>query len=304
MLAPPVALHSPAPVPLAACWLMLRETLLVPGLADRAVKEAVAAAVSLANSCPYCVAVHATAVGALLRDRAAAEITADRIAAIPDPRVRGVAEWARASGLRDHALTGGTPFPAEQAPELIGVAVTFQYLNRMVSVFLGESPLPPAVPAAAGRALMKILGAIMMSAGPAGAAAGLLPAAEPPGDLAWAIPSPRIAAVFASVAAAIDRVGADTVPAQVRELVLGELAGWDGHPRGPSQSWARTAASGLAAADRPAGRLALLTAFSAYQVTESDIADFRRVSPEDEALVGLTSWASCAAARQLGTWLK
>src|ERR1700722_2652698 len=56
MLAPPVALHSPAPGPLAASWVMLRETLAVQGQADRAAKEMVAAAVSVENACPYCVA--------------------------------------------------------------------------------------------------------------------------------------------------------------------------------------------------------------------------------------------------------
>src|SRR4051794_40035248 len=59
MLAPPVALHSPAPGPLAACWMMLRESLLADGQVQRGAKEAVAAAVSVANSCPYCVTVHA-----------------------------------------------------------------------------------------------------------------------------------------------------------------------------------------------------------------------------------------------------
>jgi AhpD family alkylhydroperoxidase len=304
MLAPPVALHSPAPGSLAACWLMLRETLIVPGLADRAAKEAVAAAVSLGNSCPYCVAVHVAAVRTMAGERASEQIAADRIAAIPDPRLRGIAAWARLSGLRDHALARSAPFPAEQAPELAGVAVTFHYLNRMVSVFLGDSPLPSAVPTAVRRPLLNMLGRIMASAGPAGAAADLLPVAEPPGDLSGTDRSPRITSVFAKASAAMDRVGGDTVPPQVRELVLSELAGWDGHPRGPSRSWALTAASRLAEADRPAGRLALLTAFSAYQVTASDVEDFRSGQPADEALVGLTAWASFAAARHLGTWLR
>jgi len=206
MLAPPVALHSPAPGPLAACWLMLRETLLVPGLADRAAKEAVATAVSLGNSCPYCVAVHAAAVHAVLRTPVA-EIEADCISAIPDPRLRDIAQWARLSGLRDHALARTAPFPAEQAPELIGVAVTFHYLNRMVSVFLGDSPLPPVVPTAVRRTLMNFLGRLMVSAGPADTAADLLPVAEPPGDLPWANGSPRIIAAFARASAAIDRAG-------------------------------------------------------------------------------------------------
>src|SRR5258708_30616917 len=58
MLAPPVALHSPAAGPLAACWVMLRETLVARGVADRAAKEAVAAPVSLRNPRPHLVPLH------------------------------------------------------------------------------------------------------------------------------------------------------------------------------------------------------------------------------------------------------
>lgn len=39
MLAPPVALHSPAPEVLAASWVMMREILIVPGTVDRTTKR-------------------------------------------------------------------------------------------------------------------------------------------------------------------------------------------------------------------------------------------------------------------------
>ena len=43
---------------------------------------------------------------------------------------------------------------------MAGVALTFHYLNRMVNVFLDDSPLPSGVPAPARRALMRMLGRI------------------------------------------------------------------------------------------------------------------------------------------------
>src|SRR5262249_35729405 len=65
MLAPPTALHSASPPMLAASWMILRETLLAQGNAERASKEAVATGVSLANSCPYCADVHGMTLSAL-----------------------------------------------------------------------------------------------------------------------------------------------------------------------------------------------------------------------------------------------
>ncbi len=307
MLAPPIALHSPAPQTLAACWLMLRETLLVPGLASRAAKEATAAAVSLSNTCPYCVAVHAAVLGGVARGPAAAAIASGRIESVTDPGLRDIATWARSSGQRGVSAIHGAPFPAGQIPELAGVAVTFQYLNRMVNIFLGESPLPPGTPAGLSGGLMRLLGKIMLWAGArspvAGESLGLLPEAPLPGDLSWAAGNPGVAGAFARAAAAIEAAGARAVPQPVRELVRGELAVWNGLPPGLSRGWAGDAVLTLDPQHRPAGRLALLTALASYQVSESDIAEFRQDSPGDQALVELTSWASLAAARRVGAWL-
>ena len=307
MLAPPVALHSPAAGPLAACWVMLRETLVAQGLADRAAKETVAAAVSLGNACPYCVAVHNAVLGGLASGREATVIASDRIGSIADPALRDLAAWARLSGQRDATVRGAAPFAAEQLPELAGVAVTFQYLNRMVTVFLAESPLPAGLPAGMAGGLMRVLGRILrpaaLSAPEPGASLALLPEAPIPGDLGWAAGRPFIADAFARAIAAIEAAGVHAAPESVRELVLGELAGWSGQPRGPSRSWADEAVCRLGFADRPAGRLALLTAFAPYQIGPADIDEFRRGQGTDEALVELTSWASLAAARRVGAWL-
>src|SRR5262245_37516093 len=65
VLAPPVALHAASPDVLAATWVLLRETLIVPGTAPRAAKEAVATAVSMGNACPYCATIHNHSLGVL-----------------------------------------------------------------------------------------------------------------------------------------------------------------------------------------------------------------------------------------------
>ncbi|MGC1212043.1 MAG: carboxymuconolactone decarboxylase family protein, partial [Micromonospora sp.] len=188
MLAPPMSLHAPAPGTLAAAWLMLRETLLADGAAHRAVKEAVATAVSRANACPYCVDVHSATLHGLARRRDAAAIAEDRIEDIADPGVRGVARWARTSGNRLEVGRGGLPFVPELAPELLGVAVTFHYLNRMVNVFLTDSPFPPGLPDALRGTVTRVFGALLRpTAGTRrapGRALDLLPDAPLPADLA------------------------------------------------------------------------------------------------------------------------
>jgi AhpD family alkylhydroperoxidase len=306
VLAPPLALHAPAPDLLAGVWLMLRETLVVDGLAARPVKEAVAAAVSLGNACPYCVNVHSAALASLHPGRDAAAIAGGDLDAVADPQLRAVARWARASGDRQEAGRP-VPFPVEHAPEVVGVAVLLHYLNRMVNVLLREAPMPPGAPAFALGPVKWVLGAAMRRAGSTPAIPGtsldLLPGAALPADLAWAAGNPNIAAAFARASAAVDLAGARSVPPAVREMVGAELARWDGQPRGISRGWLDAVVTDLATDDRAAGRLALLMAFAAYQVDQPTIDEYRAGHPRDRQLVELAAWASLAAARRIGGWV-
>jgi AhpD family alkylhydroperoxidase len=307
VLAPPMALHSPAPQVLAASWLMLRETLIVTGQVDRAAKEAVATAVSLRNTCPFCVTMHSSTLSGLAGWTGLTARANHTAGSVTDPRVRAAHAWAVDSGTEEGALRHEPTCPADQAPELIGTAVMLQYLNRMVNVFLGEAPLPPGVPKIMLRPVMRVLGGVIRPAAhgphPPGSSLDLLPPAPLPGDLSWAAHRPAVAGAFARGCAAIDAAGARSVPAVVRETVMTELAGWHGEPRGPSRAWVEEIVSGLPVAHRAAGRLALLTALASYQVDQSVIDRFRLESPDDATLVELTSWASLAAARRAGGWI-
>ncbi|MGH3756338.1 carboxymuconolactone decarboxylase family protein [Actinophytocola sp.] len=290
MLAPPVALHSAAPRTLAASWMVLRETLLAHGVADRASKEAVATGVSMANSCPYCEDVHSMTLDGI----------ADA-AGRSDPDA--IIGWARASAT----ATVPPPFPPEPASELIGVAVAFHYYNRMVNVFLRESPFPAHVPESAKPRARRVLGGVLRpsaSGGPRpGASLNLLPAAPLPDDLCWARPNAVVADAFARAYAATEAAGARSVPRSVRDLVRDRLSTWEGQAPGISRSWVHEAVAELAAADRPAGSLALAIALASYQVDEGLVDAFRRTAPGDDTLVELAAWASMTAARRVSTWL-
>ncbi|HEY7596952.1 MAG TPA: carboxymuconolactone decarboxylase family protein [Actinophytocola sp.] len=288
MLAPPTALHSASPGTLAASWTILRETLLAQGVADRAAKEAVATGVSAANSCPYCADVHGMT-----------------LAAIPDAAdPSALTSWARESATA--AGASSPPGPAEQSPELIGVAVAFHYYNRVVNVFLRDSPFPTHVPESAKPKARKVLGGVLRRsvAGPRpGDSLDLLPPAPVPADLAWAAPNPAVATAFARAYAAVDAAGIRSVPARVRDLVHGRLSVWDGRPPGLSRSWVDEPVATLPAADQAAGRLALVVALASYQVDDGMVDEVKRAGADDATLVELAAWASLAAARRVGTWL-
>jgi AhpD family alkylhydroperoxidase len=283
MLAPPVALHSASPEVLAAAWAVLRETLLADGVASRADKEAVATGVSLSNSCPYCADVHGMTLAAIG-------------SAATSSSLEG---WARSA-------VGAPPCSVESAPELIGVAVAFQYYNRMVNVFLRESPFPAHVPESAKPRARRVLGGVLRP-GDAGALPGsslaLLPSVPLVDELAWARGNPVVADAFARSYTAVEAAGRRSVPDGVRALVLRRLSAWDGAAPGISRGWVSDAVSGLPVDEQAAGRLALVIALASYQVDEELVSGFRVGAGGDDTLVEFAAWVSMAAARRVSAWI-
>jgi AhpD family alkylhydroperoxidase len=306
-LVPPFALHLPEPDVLAACWAMFRESTCGPRV-DRATKEAVAAAVSAINACPYCVDAHTAMLHALGDRAAAAAIASGKFDRIADPTLRAVVAWARASRQPDAPILLHRPFPDEHAPELIGVAVTFHYINRMVNIFAAASPFPLAssrIKPIARRLAAPLLRGVLPRTVRPGASLDLLPAAALPDGFPWAQGDPVIADAFGRAAAAFDAAGRRALPEPVRHLAASRLGTWRGEDPGLSRGWVEAAVETLETPQRPLGRLALLAAFAPYQVDAALVHDARtQPGPDgDEALVAAAAWASFAAARRIGSWL-
>ncbi|MCX4768707.1 Biotin/lipoate A/B protein ligase family protein [Streptomyces sp. ADI92-24] len=114
--------------------------------------EVVAAGVSLANRCPFCVDAHTVLLHATGDHRLAETIA--RGGQPEDPARRQLLYWGK-------DMSTAQPFPSADAPEIIGTALSFHFINRIVSALLTESMLPcglqklRAVRSAAGRRLAR-----------------------------------------------------------------------------------------------------------------------------------------------------
>jgi AhpD family alkylhydroperoxidase len=267
VLAPPIALHACAPQTLAAAWVLLRESLVVPGTVSRVDKEAVAAAVSRQNACPYCVTIHGSVMTRL--------------------------------GAR-----GPVPPPAGGDPEVTAMVLVMHYLNRMVNVFLRDVPLPPGVPDMALKPVMRVLGTDLLAAAQrrhaAGASVDLLPGAALPEDLSWAARSGSLAPALARACAMIEVAGQRSVPGNVRTMILDALSDWHGEARGISRAWTADVVAALPDDQKAAGRLALLVTFASFQVDAGVVQSYRSTGADDAAIMELSAWSALAAARRMG----
>lgn len=306
-LAPPFALHLPAPAALCACWAIVSEPTWGRRV-DRATKEAVAVAVSATNECPYCVDVHTTTLHALGGHAHAAASASGQTERIADADLRAVVSWARATRQPDADIVRQRPFGDELAPELIGIAFAYHYINRMVNIFAAPSPFPSRAARTKPiftRLATPLFRALLNREVHPGASLNLLPPAPLPDDLAWARGDPIIADAFGRAAAAFDALGEQALPETVRRLVATRLSAWRGEDPGLSRAWVNDATDALPAPHQPLARLALLTAFVSYQI-DSQVVDHARPGPGpagDEQLVAACGWASFAAARQISSWL-
>lgn len=304
---PPVVLHHAVPRLMAGLWAVSREAY-VADQAGRALREAVGAGVSEINQCPYCVDVHVAMLHGLGDEAAAQALDGGKLGGMND-EMKCAVEWAKATLTPFSPILKDQPFLAAQAPKIIGTALAFHYINRMVHLFLPASPLP--IPSSltwlkrrAGAVFGKTVGRTVATLE---AGKGRFPlageAATLPAEFGWAKADARIAAAFALFAKVAEEAGSIHLDAPVMALVMDHIVRWQGEAPGMGRKWVEQAVRDLPEAQRPAARLALLTAFASYQVTAADIAAFRAQHPTDTALIGVTGWASYQAMRRISSWL-
>jgi hypothetical protein len=219
-------------------------------------------------------------------------------------------EWARATRAAGAPVLAAPPFKSDKAPEMIGTAILFHYINRPVTVFCDESPLPAArrffrsgVLWVAGLRFREF---VRKRPSP-GATLDLLPDAPLPPDFAWASSSPAIARAWAQFCAVVERTGEAALSPAVRRAVADRLEGWKGEEPGLGQAWLNEALDGVPHSDRAAGRLAMLVALAPYrvdgEVVQAYVRNLDGGSGRDAQLVAAVCWSALAAARRVATWL-
>jgi AhpD family alkylhydroperoxidase len=278
----PITLHAADPGLLAAVWAALRETL-IAGPAERAAREAVGTTVSRINACPYCVDAHAMMLSGAGEHELAKEAGGET--EVRSPIVR----WAAATAMADAPELARPPFAETDAAQIIGTAVFFHYINRLVNVFIGPSPFPGLAPPW----LKRLLGAMTASRIVSVEAAPCEDAARPdlPPDLAWTASNPAVAHAFTGLAAATDAAGGYALPGAARAALRAEIEDWRGGASSPAP-----------ADEPPIVRLARVAAFASWRVDGDLISACRGEGADDRALLGAAAWASFTAARRISAW--
>jgi len=293
---PTILVLSSAPDLMAATWGMLREALLA-GAGARRDREIIAAGVSLANRCPFCVDSHAMMLHATGdHDLAETLASGERPS---DPRDARLLDWSVATRTPGAPELAEPPFGAALLPSYAGTALTFHFINRMVSVLLGQDVLPgnlqrsKAVRSLSGRAFART---VRREPAP-GASLPLLGDRGP--SPAWAGDA-AVGPAYAALRTAATR-GGDLLDRAARGVVLELVAASDGSHPPLRTAWLDDEMVSLPAATRPGARLAALAALAPYRVTVADVTAWRAVRPADADLVRLVAFGAFAATDRVET---
>jgi len=283
---------SSAPELLAPTWALMRESL-IAGAGGRTGKELAALGVSEANRCPFCVDAHTMLLHAT-GDHALAETLARGGTPADDDHARVLA-WGRATRTPGSPELTPLPFPRAHAPAYLGTALSFHFINRIVSALLTENLLPGnaqrfrAVRSLGGRSLART---VRRTPAP-GAGLALLDEPGPGPD--WA-QGTSVGPAYAALRTAAT-AGAGLLDEADRILVRETLRAWDGAH--PPLTW--DALPDRSA--RPGARLALLAALAPYRITDEDVTSWRKPHHTDHCLVHLVAYGAFAAVDRIESTL-
>ncbi len=302
----PIALHSIIPELLASNFCAFRETYIIEDKVERDVKDAIATSVSKINKCPWCIDAHSIMLYGLKSTKVAKAIQTGDLDIIDNSKTKSIIEWASSSRSPESMIIKGPRFTKDEAPEIIGTAVYYHYINRMVTVLLNESPLPVNISILKG--FMKTVAGWNFSSALrktkiAGESLKFITDFDLNKEFSWANTNKRIARSFAAFKNIDEKLAKEYVPKEVTTMLEDTLEEWQGGDPGLSRNWTEKYVTDIDEHLKPVVRLSLLTAISPYQIDDEIIGSYREFNSNDEALLGTLSWASFLAARRIGKWL-
>ncbi|MFI6236873.1 carboxymuconolactone decarboxylase family protein [Micromonospora sp. NPDC050784] len=277
---------SAVPEVLAGTWALMREALLA-GDAPRVDRELVAAAVSRANRCRFCVDAHVLMLHALGEPKLAEAVA--RGETPPEPRHAQLVDWAQASRSPRAA-----DWTSPHRPEITGTLLAFHFINRVVSALLDPDLLPgglqrsPLVRSVGGRLYAR---AAREPKEP-GRSLPLLDA-DATAAPAWAGDSP-VGVAYASLRDAAVR-GGDLLGDVARQTVTATVRWEDGRFPARPADWAVDLVRDVPGRDRIGTRIALLAAFAPSAISPGDVALWRLSHPADADLVRLVAYGAITA---------
>ncbi len=297
MIPPPLSIHKVDSDLFSASWACLRETLVV-GRVPRYFKEAVASGASEANRCPYCVGAHSMMFD-IYKPPAKKQPTVDDPFRSLDPEKLKM--WARSWNLSKNDQIS-PPFPKKIQSEIIGTAVYFHYLTRMVAIYLGDSFIPKYVK----WTVPLMMSFMRMCMGlndkrSKNLGTSQLPNVPMDGGPDWA-DQDNIRIAFSQFQTVTDSKITKILSGSMMDFIKSFLSKWQGFDPGLSASWVMPYMEKLSKLDAKEEQLArymLWVIGSPYMIVDEEKKSLEKIMGNTDLFIA-TAWVSLRAALRTG----
>ena len=308
-LAGPLTLSTPSTRVHTVRWVTARESFVVETNVKRVIKEIVAASVAQINQCPYCEDAHGTSIVS-----AGDKITSKKIIngtwqTLKDEKTKQIIEWSLNTRSPNSEIIKNPPFSIHEAPEIIGTALVFHSTNRLVNIFLEESPLPSFL---SGKLIKKtalkiasktLFKSMVEKQSTAGDSLEFIKNYPIPTSLEWSKSIPSFSKALAADQVVLNEIEEELIPKKLAQLFIEKINSWQGEEMAMGRSWLNETIKSLSENEKPIAKVMFLAAFTPFAVTEKDIEDFRKAKPGDTALVEVCYWSIQMLTNRLSEWL-
>lgn len=277
-------------------WAMVREVFVVSTHVSRLEKELVASGVSSSNICPYCVDVHETSMRSIGAD--------------DSKQVNSLLmEWSLNTKNPHAEIIKNPPFVKEQAPEIIGTALEFHSTNRLVSIFLEESPLPSAVISMGMKKMALFMASktffktMVMKQAKAGEAEKFLNKQVPDANYVWAEAVPLYGLIRRNNIKLLEDMECDFIPQAVASMFKAVVVNWQGEDMPLGRAWVNGLTKELNQEEKVMASVMLLAAFAPHTITDDDMLRMQYHGFSDSDIIELCFWAIQILTFRIETWL-
>ncbi len=308
-LAGPLTLSTPSKRVHAVRWVTARECFIVETHVKRVLKEIVATSVAQINKCPYCEDAHSTSIMSTGNKSISEIITNGDWQTIEDDKIKQLISWSLNTRNPNALIIKNPPFSKEEAPEIIGTAMTFHSTNRLVNIFLEESPLPSFLGNGfikrmalnfASKTLFKSMVEKQTVIGDGLQFINNYPIAV---QFNWATEIPSFAKALTAENVLLTEIEEELISIEIVELFIEKVNNWQGEEMPLGRNWLTKIIQNINEKDKPIANLVFLAAFAPYSIAKNDIDEFRNIYKSDTALVEVCFWAIQKTTNRIGEWM-
>ncbi|GMH38977.1 hypothetical protein BSKO_06875 [Bryopsis sp. KO-2023] len=316
----PNTVHFFYPPLLLGFYSAFREACLADGALTRKQKEILGSFVSSFNTCSFCTNMHqifAKSQGADIDEVRMAVAVSDP-SLLSDKHLSDIIRWMKLAQQKNPQEIIKPDVYEGEIPEILGTAFLYNYINRVVDLFITQDKIFPAIPGIVRflydrSQLVKsfveswmVKNVFLNKTVLPGESADLMDHfPDLPEDMSWAKSSKPVRQAFAYWAWAIDALAEAYLPKNVVEFVGKYIdEHYDGTTPPLSRNWVFSAAEEMegSEAERFAASFMLLVAFARFQIDDSFLADLEKRFPDFDVRRAMCMWASFRTARNIANW--